>query len=144
MNAVHALKSASANIGATDISNDLAELELLSRENHLEAILTRIKPIHDKLNLLVENIYNSVGNQNNELYQNIQFNKIEIDNLIILKNYLLEKDISNIDIIMSKLYDISTNCNLIQALDQISSLNLIYEFKNSIDIINDLLMDYDV
>jgi CheY-like chemotaxis protein len=137
--AIHALKSASANVGAINISEKMKLLEDFGRNKDFESIKNNIKITLNELEKLINNLKYYL-NINESIDDNdLKLNKDIIVNLIELKSAIENNELDRIDKIMDNIYNISDNSLLEKYLQNISEFLLFFDHDESIKLIDILI-----
>jgi len=124
---VHALKSASANVGAYEVSNLAKDLEKAGRQGDLEYIKKYNTLLLESLQVLLNNIKKVIGEK--------QDNPLDADKLLNLKEAIENLDIDTIDKIASELRDFAQADNILQNVlqgnydDVANEINALLEVK---------------
>jgi len=103
---VHALKSASANVGAHEISNLAKDLEKAGRQGDLEYIKKYNTLLLESLQILLDNIKKVIGEKHDK--------PLDTNKLLKLKEAIENLDIDTIDKIASELRDFAQADNILQ------------------------------
>ncbi|MDR2404173.1 MAG: response regulator, partial [Spirochaetaceae bacterium] len=140
---VHALKSASASVGAAGISEKAAFLEQAGIAENLAVIREELGNFSSELAELVERIRDTLtryieASPENQIAPAAAVDELG-DEMLRLQKALLEEDIHLIDIMLDKLNDLSLSPAAKKALDSISNNVLVSEFKVAAECIDDLL-----
>jgi signal transduction histidine kinase/CheY-like chemotaxis protein len=124
---VHALKSALANIGATDLSQAAALLEEAGREADLPAIHSELPPFQEKLAVLVTQIRKitaSAQSGNSETQAGPDMGEA----LAHLREALETKNFDAIDVALARLQALPLGGNTRAAVSELADLILIADF----------------
>jgi two-component system, sensor histidine kinase and response regulator len=138
---VHALKSASASIGAADISAQAAGLEAAGKAGDADFIRTNLPAFTRRISELIENI-NAVLGTNEAEKQTDQTTEIpeeQAELLRDLKSALKDKKTAEIDRILDGLNQKQPDAQIRELLEKISDDVLMTEFENALKKIDDAL-----
>ncbi|MDR2706574.1 MAG: response regulator [Planctomycetaceae bacterium] len=149
---IHALKSASAYLGAAEISEEAATLEIAGRTGDM-ATIKKILPIFieqlTRLNTEIASYLEAVTNEMSDVLAGTA--EPEIDEIIssALKTALLKdlaealqfKKISDIDQILEELAAQTLDAATIDALEQISNNVLLAEYNKALEIVMTLMQN---
>ena len=135
---VHALKSASASIGATSLSEKAEALEAAGKAQNIDFIKDNLSDFYDNLSLLIENIRAvKFSNTDTETIEALDSSFISILNE--LKSALVSEKVSEIDSIIDKLMTMSMDAASRSTLDKISDDVLVTEFASAIASVEELM-----
>jgi signal transduction histidine kinase/ActR/RegA family two-component response regulator/HPt (histidine-containing phosphotransfer) domain-containing protein len=137
---VHALKTASANVGAVDISNDAAFLEEAGKKGDLQTIWEETDIFRGRLTDLISDIRKAVPlvNGANKGAEETESTSIA-DDLLRLKKAIRSKDIGAIDMALDEISAVHSSDNTKNMLSLISNHVLMADFDEAEDIVNNLL-----
>jgi HPt (histidine-containing phosphotransfer) domain-containing protein len=138
---VHALKSATANIGGGDISDMANSLEMAALNGDMEFIRANTSIFADKLKKLLENINNALllyDSSNKKTGDHIDSKELS-ELLTHLKASLENYDIEGINQGIDKLRVANLPEELASAAGQISQHTLVVEYDEAIEIIDGIL-----
>ncbi|GHU50180.1 hypothetical protein AGMMS49975_00670 [Clostridia bacterium] len=137
---VHALKSASANIGATRVSEFAKALEESGNKEDYRFIAENNDEFIQQLRFLLKNISPLLRQSNEDkTSDNTSTDDVEAlkENFGNLKNALAEMDISKVDDIMKVLQDMTWSADVRDVLDKISHFVLMFEFDDAVSLIDE-------
>jgi len=144
----HALKSASASLGADEFSLEAAKFEAASKAGDMALIRENISFFAHQLEELVKNIRSALQpdmtadeNSNNAAPPHSPLPTPHSLLLHELADALKNRNVVEIDRLTSTLNEISTDANIKNALNEISENVLITEFDKAIKIIEQLLKE---
>ncbi|AEF86017.1 putative multi-sensor hybrid histidine kinase [Treponema primitia ZAS-2] len=140
---VHALKSASATIGAAAVSKAAAELEAAGKAKNLGSIEEHIPAFHKNLTALTESIAADLHlvQSNDTARETPAFGSASLSLFIELKAALEKEDIENIDRLLALLEKEPLTAKTLELIANLSDVVLMSEFKQGIKIINALTGD---
>jgi len=144
---VHALKSASASIGAQGISNQAAELEAAGKAGNVAFIHEYLPAFTRTLGELAENIHAALRLNENAVphpESPIARSSLSVDHTSLfneLAEALKKQDASEIDRIIAVLSEKPLDKQTGEALNKISDEVLMTEFDNALDIIKEINSD---
>ncbi|MCL1894264.1 MAG: response regulator [Holophagaceae bacterium] len=137
---VHALKSASATIGAFDLSKNARVLEDAGIRNDMETIKDNVGAFRAQIGVLVERL-NAVV-EASENFDNCEENKLlNIDlatTMIQLKEALVAEDVRTADRFLAELSKMNLDGNTHNILSQVSDLVLISDFQGAAELVSKL------
>jgi signal transduction histidine kinase/CheY-like chemotaxis protein len=137
---VHALKSASASIGAGTIASMAAELETAGKSGDREFILKKLENFCRLLEATIRNIREGLQNRARDSAESPAPEAGEMRNLLLaLKAGLEAENIDDIDRLLEDLDALSLPSELRESRADISELILINEFQKAIAAIEKLL-----
>jgi HPt (histidine-containing phosphotransfer) domain-containing protein len=141
---VHAIKSASASIGAADVSAQAAKLEAAGNAEDLALIEKQLPVFTKHLAKLVEEIQAwEISAREAQKPKNPEENKHDPAKILLLINELVtilkSKKISDIDRILDELNQKLLDSKTKEALEQISDYVLLAEFDNAIKVADELI-----
>ncbi|MFP3153807.1 ATP-binding protein [Lachnospiraceae bacterium ZAX-1] len=122
---VHALKSASATIGATAMSQMAGELEQAALEESFDMI-------HEKLYLFYEQLQKLLVDIENEIPRNFGEGTIDDQTFLKLKVALEEKNVMGVDHLLDALSQNQYDEKTTKALSEISNGVLMFEFESAV------------
>jgi len=124
---VHAMKSALANIGETEMSAIALRLEQAGREKDINVILSETQGFIDKINMVVNEI--NLKNKNNEATEDTEENLIYLSNKLgIIKESCVEYDKKAVKTMLAELREKTWSSKNKIFLDKISEHLLHSEF----------------
>jgi CheY-like chemotaxis protein/HPt (histidine-containing phosphotransfer) domain-containing protein len=132
---VHALKSASASIGASAIAEEARALEVAGKECHFEAIRARIDGFTAELSKLVERIRRTLEPE--QPGESMSRQRVDPGELDKLKSALEARNIREIDRIVEELGKLPLNPKAREAFSAISDHVLLSEFDEAIALLAD-------
>jgi len=136
---VHALKSASASIGAKDVSDNAAELEAAGKATDMAFIRENLPPFAQQLTELIINIDKALGRKETEK-NSITAPRADHSSLFKeLASALNSRNAADIDRILEELNQKELDTQTLEILNKISDDVLITEFDSAVKIIEDLL-----
>jgi signal transduction histidine kinase/CheY-like chemotaxis protein len=127
---VHALKSASASIGAAEISRDAASLEAAGKSRDIEAVKSALGAFCDGLASLADRVSGAIqadGCRDGESSTGSSIGEI----LRRLKDALASEDVRTIDEILAELSKAPPDALTGESLSRISDCVLVSDFKNA-------------
>ncbi|MDR0819686.1 MAG: response regulator [Oscillospiraceae bacterium] len=133
---VHALKSASANIGASSLSAEAAAMEVAGKRGDISAIRENLDNFRESLITIVNRI-RAVLPQETVIPEEIS--ALDKDSLLLLKTALETEDIRTADTIINQLLDMPFEQEIANTLSEVSYHILVSEFKEAGELINRLL-----
>jgi CheY-like chemotaxis protein len=152
---VHALKSASASIGAADIPAQAAELEAAGKDGDLAFIRERLNGFAEQLSNLLKNIREAM--QADAAYKNDEKTappdeshgssvralhaQRQVELLGELKEALQLKKPGDIDLFLEQLTRQAQDAGIKEALEKISDEVLMNEYENALKIVKEILGD---
>ncbi|MCL2662904.1 MAG: ATP-binding protein [Oscillospiraceae bacterium] len=138
---VHALKSATANIGGGDISDMAYALEMAAINGDMEFIKANTSIFADTLKRLLENIKNALSEYNSRNKEEGDYIESEVlkELLTHLKTSLESYDIEGINQDIDKLRHARLPEEIAAAAGQISQHTLVVEYDEAIEIIDGIL-----
>ena len=137
---VHALKSASASVGAADISHMAAALESAGGKGDMEYIRENLPSFRESLTAATERIKIAVSNA----VSGHQAVTVKVgsrgmgDSLSLLKNALASETVGDVDRILADLNKEGLDKITKDSLSKISDLVLVGEFKEASDMAKNL------
>jgi len=143
---VHALKSASANIGADKLSEDALALETAGDNDDQQFIEKENGAFMALLDRIISNINDALASRKNELAESAETMPGEQfkDVLLNLKTAVEEMDIRAIDEMVETLQKVSCNDNARNIIKEISRHVLMSNFDEVSDLVDSLLCnDFD-
>ena len=148
INNVHALKSASASIGATDLSEQAAKLESAGKSGDRAYINGNLERYIDNLTEVVEGIHVALeiekAYERETPVETRPPNEGELVPLLSdLKEAIKSQKAENIDKILDEIGELSLDENTKDAYDRISDDLLMAEFDKAIETIEELINDKD-
>ncbi|MDR2050608.1 MAG: response regulator [Deltaproteobacteria bacterium] len=135
---VHALKSAAASIGAMEVSHSAARLEEAGNICDMPAIHMRLESFLKELRLLAARIDERLQDEENSAPGGGA--ELDAQELLSLREALLEEDITRVDGILERLRGSSSNLASAERMATLSDLVLIAEFEKAVAEI-DLLLE---
>jgi len=138
---VHALKSASASIGAQGISSVAAGLEAVGKAGDVAFIRENLPDFVHKLEELLKNIRDALETNKHEDHD-VQYSQLSIPNSRLfneLVKALKSQKIPEIKRILNTLGEQAHDLKLKEILDQISDQVLMTEFDNAVKIVEELV-----
>jgi signal transduction histidine kinase/ligand-binding sensor domain-containing protein/CheY-like chemotaxis protein/HPt (histidine-containing phosphotransfer) domain-containing protein len=133
----HALKSASASIGASEIARDAALLETAGKNRDTRAIASTLDAFCDAVSSLVERIEKAIP-------EDIRGEESSIDSLseILpkLKDALILENVGAIDEILAELSKTYTDTFTSESLSKIADCVLISDFRKAVEAVDILLL----
>jgi signal transduction histidine kinase/CheY-like chemotaxis protein/HPt (histidine-containing phosphotransfer) domain-containing protein len=141
---VHALKAASASIGAKDVSTQAAELETAGKAEDMAYIRERLPAFVQRLRELKENIRDALKNNDaavSGLESDIAHSSPLIEHSKLfheLSEALKSKNAAGIERILEELNKKPLDTDVKKALEKVSDEVLVTEFDNALKIINSL------
>ncbi|MDR0456142.1 MAG: response regulator [Treponema sp.] len=135
---VHALKSASASIGAAEVSAQAAGLEAVGKAGDTAFIRENLPAFAQQLAELTENIGSAMKTKNNT-DETEAVSEIPLSLLVDLKTALASSKSADIDQIMEKLMQYPLNAKTKEALEKIYDDVLLAEFDNALKTIEEIL-----
>ena len=138
---VHALKSASANIGAGELSEKAKALEMAGENNDLNFVETHITCFLTSLELLLRNINNAISasRENTEEGRNIFDAVLFKSELVKLKDALNSLDAGTINNTVDNLRTMGRSESIGVLIQNISEKILICEYDEAVVLIEELL-----
>ncbi|MDR3139035.1 MAG: response regulator [Treponema sp.] len=131
---IHALKSASASIGAAELSAEAANLEAAGKQGDMAFITEHLGRFYENLKTLTEQIQAGlVPEDSGEIF------RPDEGVLLLLKAALDAKNIRAVDTLLGQLTESSRDEAARQAIAAISDLVLLSEFSQAADLVEDLL-----
>jgi CheY-like chemotaxis protein/anti-sigma regulatory factor (Ser/Thr protein kinase) len=135
---VHALKSASASIGALEVSRSAARLEEAGNLGDMTAIRLRLEPFLKELRLLVARIRERVEEEKDSASDG-RAEDLDARELLSLREALLAEDIMRIDEALERLGELSSSSSSTEFLAKLSDFILMSEFEKAAAEIGPLL-----
>lgn len=136
---VHALKSASASIGAKQVSETASELEMAGKREDLVYVNKHNGQFIKDLELLLENIRKAVSaGQKEKAVDNVNY-KILKEELVKLRSALDSLDVTEIDDAVHQLQEFSSDAKIGHIIKEILEDTLIGEYEGAIDLISQFL-----
>jgi CheY-like chemotaxis protein len=138
---VHALKSASASIGAKELSNMAKELENAGKRGDLEYIRTNNIPFLKQLEIILGNVEIALNNYNekNTHSEDVQ-SEIDLNEQFTqLKSALESMDVSTVDIIIKQLQINKLSPKVDEAISNIAQSVLLSDFDDAIESVDKIL-----
>jgi signal transduction histidine kinase/HPt (histidine-containing phosphotransfer) domain-containing protein/ActR/RegA family two-component response regulator len=137
---VHALKAASANIGAVEISNEAAFLEEAGKKRDLQTIWEKADMFQERLTCLISGIRRVVSlvNDANKSVEKTE-NMLAVDDLLRLKEAISSKNIGAIDMTLDEMSVMYSSDDAKSMLSLISNHVLLADFDEAEGIVNNLL-----
>ncbi|MDR3211755.1 MAG: response regulator [Planctomycetota bacterium] len=129
---VHAVKSASASIGATEIASQAAKLEDAGKAGNLDAIAAALPAFWENLDLLVQRIRHAVGDSPTAYHHDMK--KMQTI-LMDLQEALKNENITQVDSIMEQLELLVSPGDFAS----LSDLVLVSEFNNAASLVGEWL-----
>jgi HPt (histidine-containing phosphotransfer) domain-containing protein len=140
---VHAIKSASASIGAETLSAKALLLENAGRADDLRVIAEHLPGFRQNLSVLISRIGAALHiDENTEEETNKTVLTVNRETLLKLRTALDQRDIWTIDLLLNELLPESFNHEK-QILSKISGSVLIAEFEEAVDLLDKLLGEID-
>lgn len=138
---VHALKSASANVGALKVSEFAKSLELAGKNEDVAYIAENNEEFLQSLRILLKNINLVLRKTNEEKTSDTASDDIVKlkDDLMKLKSALDEMDIGTVDIIVNDLQSSKWSSNIRDSIENISHSILMFEYTEAIEMIDEML-----
>jgi signal transduction histidine kinase/HPt (histidine-containing phosphotransfer) domain-containing protein/ActR/RegA family two-component response regulator len=137
---VHALKTASANVGAVALSNEAALLEEAGKKRDLRTIWKRAGIFRERLAGLVSDIQKAVSSLNGaDKGAEKPENMPAADDLLRLKEAISSRNIGAIDAALDEISAAYSGDNAKSMLSQISNHVLLANFDEAEDIVKNLL-----
>jgi signal transduction histidine kinase/HPt (histidine-containing phosphotransfer) domain-containing protein/ActR/RegA family two-component response regulator len=137
---VHALKSASANIGAVAISNEAALLEEAGKKRDLQTIWDKTDIFRERLVALISDIRGAISLENSANKGAEETDSMtSAENLLKLKEALGSRNIGAIDMALDELSLMHQGDNAKNILSLISNHVLLADFSEAEDIVDNLL-----
>jgi len=136
---VHALKSASASIGAKAVAEMAASLEDAAKKRDIAFITQHLEEFRDKLFALVENISAALLQDKMSVESAGGGSSPDIESLYKLIALLEQEDIGGIDALLAELINMAPNSKYREMLDAISDYALISEFNEAAKLLQDFL-----
>jgi signal transduction histidine kinase/CheY-like chemotaxis protein len=133
---VHALKSASASIGAEEISSMATALESAGSRGDMEYIRENLNPFRENLTAATERIKAAISGHNAVAPKGGGQGAGEL--LSLLKNALVSENVGDVDRILASLNEERLDKVTRDSLSRISDLVLVGEFKEASDIAENL------
>jgi HPt (histidine-containing phosphotransfer) domain-containing protein len=128
---VHALKSASASIGAKELAEMAARLEEAGNAGDVQAIRARLVKFCEGLGVLVQRIGESVLNRRDKAGV-----APDREKLLLLKKALAEEDIKSVDELLESLNSSPLEPSARKSVTEISELVLMSEFDKAATMID--------
>jgi CheY-like chemotaxis protein len=128
---IHALKSASATIGAETLSEEALELEMAGRQNDLADIAQKLPAFYSHLGAIIENI-RPVIEKPEDKEKNRESLSAHVSRLRDLRDMLEKENISAIDSILTELENRRFDAKTKETLNSISNMVLMAEFGRAI------------
>ena len=137
---VHAIKGASASIGAVFISNLASELEITGKAGNLDLFIERLPVFYSQLEELINNIEDALKKSENELSgTGIKKQQIPLALLTELDSALGEQNVFEIDRIMEEIDKMEFDSNHIENIENISDHILMADYDSAREITKKLL-----
>jgi len=144
---VHALKSASASIGADDVSEEAAILEKAGKVADMDFIKENLPIFAQELTELVKNIRSAL--QSDELDDDdtanentdsaLPYSPLPTPYSLLLSEALKSKNVCEIDNILEQLAQLPLDASVKAALEKISDEVLVAEYEKAEDILRELI-----
>ncbi|MDR2448014.1 MAG: response regulator [Treponema sp.] len=140
---VHALKGASASIGAKKLSEEALKLEMAGRAAAVEFIRQNLGLFCSNLAVIIERIERVLPKQKNseDEAQNRNIDAEDRRNFLNLKTALENEDIQNIDARFETLNKKQFSAKVKQQLSEIGDLILVSDFKEAINMLEKLFRE---
>jgi CheY-like chemotaxis protein len=141
---VHALKSASASIGADDISHLAKELEEAGKNNKTDFIKAELKAFRDNLMGLIGRIRLALKEHQGNCENGLNSKKLDSaygKTLSQLKNALLSENVGAADALLEELEAMPISSKTKKMLSEIAGLVLTSEFENAAGMTSDLIKE---
>jgi CheY-like chemotaxis protein len=141
---VHALKSASANIGAVGLSEEAAFLEAAGNSGDLPAMLERIEDFRSRLIELVDRIHGALSSErspNKHIEGAEEGYMPAVDDLRRLKEAISARNIQAVDLMIENLSAASFSEAISGAISAVSDCVLVSDFEEAEGIVNGLLKE---
>ncbi|MDR0649184.1 MAG: response regulator [Synergistaceae bacterium] len=136
----HALKSASASIGASEISRAAAELEAAGKSRGIETIKSTLGEFCDGLSALAERINRAVQMKEGDGEGSVDLrDEVLRGALRKLKDALVSEDVRTADVILDELSNVYQDTLTAGSLSRISDCVLTSDFKKAVDEVEILL-----
>ena len=140
---VHALKSASATIGAAEVSAEAAALEAAGKDGNIAAIREGLSAFYEHLTELVEGIGNvmEVGRKekSGEMQTGNTAEETVFNLLSLLKTALEEKNMKEIDKLLEELEKTAADAETLETINTVSDKTLLGEYQAAITMLDELL-----
>jgi CheY-like chemotaxis protein len=133
---VHALKSASASIGAMEVSRMAARLEEAGKNGDIPAISENLEPFCTGLTLLLDNIRAALRGAP---VPGAQTASVGRTTLTRLREAMIRQDIGAVDKILEAVSTLSLDEPTKRFMEDISDLSLMSEFKKAVNTIDEWL-----
>ncbi|MDR0558029.1 MAG: response regulator [Treponema sp.] len=139
---VHALKSASASIGAKKLSEEAMKLEMAGRAASVEFIKQNLGSFCSNLAVIIERIERILPKQEDSKdgAQNRDIDTEDRRNFLNLKTALENEDIHTIDALFETLNEKQFNVKVKEKLSEISDFILVSDFKEALKMLEELLL----
>jgi HPt (histidine-containing phosphotransfer) domain-containing protein len=137
---VHALKSASASIGAAEVSRHAASLEALGRDGDIDKITSELPKFYACLSGIVAQIKEVISKY---LEYNGESQSIDRDVLSSLKDAVTAEDVGKADRIIASLSE-SADLRTGELLSKISDLLLMSDFREAEAEIDAMMTNEDI
>ena len=140
---VHALKSASAAIGAIELSDQAAKLENAGKVRNRDFINGKLDMFVDHLTEIIEGIHDILKKEENEAADNLTASEnSELFPLLrMLKEAIKSQKAESIDNLLEKINNLSLDRNTRNTMENISDDILMAEFNNVIIKIDEIFND---
>ena len=140
---IHALKSASAAIGAAELSEEAAKLEAAGKSEDTLYISDTINTFADNLIKLIDNVYAAVVSYKSETEKNMPTSgNVSITSLLNdLKAAILAKKAESIDNLLNKINKKQIGAKTKETIDKISDDVLIMEYEEAVKTIDIFLKE---
>jgi len=136
---VHAIKSASASIGAAEVSAQALELENAGNKEDINFIAKTLPDFTTQLNTLIKNIDDSLTSLKNELAANDTPDSRIKTMLTELETVIKTKKAQDIDLVLEKLSRRPLDATLKTTLEKISDYVLMAEYEKALKTINEVI-----
>jgi hypothetical protein len=137
---VHALKSASANVGAIALSNEAALLEESGKVRDLRAILDSVGGFRERLIVLVSRIREAVSLVNvTDKNEEETGGMPAVSDLLKLKGAISSRNIGESDSLLDELSSMPLSDRFSDALSLVSNHLLLSDFEEAEGIVDNLL-----
>jgi CheY-like chemotaxis protein len=137
---VHALKTASANVGAVAVSDEAAYLEEAGKRRDLQAIWENAEAFRERLIGLVTDIRGAISliNRENKDAKGTG-DMLTADDLFRLREAIISKNIRAIDLALDEISAMSSSDGMKNTLSLISNHVLLADFDEALGVVNNLL-----
>lgn len=133
---IHALKSASASIGAIELSELARDLENASKKGDMDYIKTYINEFFHSLEIVVENIEPIIKNKITKGQSISNVDDVSLKNLYKdLKEAISDMNIRIVDEIIKELFKEEWDEETKKTIENISNCILLFEYEEAIEII---------